>query len=1465
MRYAAQHRADSRALASGRDGSVRRGNEMKCAWKKVLGRTMWAFLGLAGVIAASPDALATEPVIGAAMQSLEAGDRHACALQRNGEALCWGDYTVVDIPPKAPGPFLALSAGTDHTCGIRTNGRIVCWGIASAISQPPPTGTHVALSAGNAENCAIAANGALRCWGTAGAVSANAPTEGAFIAVSISSTRGCAIRADGSLQCWQAPGYASLGATPTGHFVSIGMGASHACALRSDGKAVCWGSNLQGQLNAPGDVNFVALSTGDQHACGIRDDGMLACWGSDVSSQSQPRTGVFISVTSGGAFTCARAENGAVSCWGSSANGATSVPYGSHLRDLVAGPDQVCRMHEDGTTDCFGDASVLSPAVRQYSRLSFGKQMSCGLTIDGLLTCWGAIPPGAPGGTFRDVSVGERHACALRENGAIACWGDDAHGQVSGAPTAGVYSQVVAGDRLSCAIRPGQGTQHALCWGQGAAFTLPTNQYYMKLDLEGDNLCAHLNSSRTQCWGTDPAITQVPAGNIHGEVAVGARHACSILSGYSIICWGDNSRGQLNAPAGGNYHKLTALGDTTCALRTDSGSITCWGERNVTHDQPRSRRTGLRGAAAGRAHACALRDNGGIGCWGDNASGQRVATPWRARSVAANGDHTCAILGDNRLKCWGDDTHAGSQPPAGAMRALDIGEHNGCAVASNGDPACWGWNENGQGTPAVGKYRSISTGLNHSCGLKDDGTLACWGYNADGQANAPQGPFRTVDVGERHSCALAVDGSLRCWGLDSEGQATVPDEPGATYRSLAVGAFHACAIRSEGGIACWGRNDHGQATPPQTGAYVELAAGTAHACALRDDGLRTCWGDNAHGQAPSVAMTPATLPGLPRTLPASVQLGLSAAGGYVAEGIRYQVTSGTLPYGLYLQTSGRIAGTPTDSEGSYTVTLGAVDENAFGVARSDAIVLERAPDLTPPVVQLLVNGEPATREWYSGDLQLTWRIVDSESTITATTGCVPATVTVDGPLESYACSATSEGGTTQINANIGRDSVPPVTRYTEAPPAVIYTNSASVRVRFRFDGTDDERSGVQGIECRLDTSGYFPCTNPFEYDSPLSWTQRTLHVRAIDAAGNRDETPLEFAWKVLTDQTMPVILGQLSGTLGNNGWYVSDVRLEWTVEDPESGATIVAGCVNRDYLQDVVSDDRTCTARSLAGEWTRTVNVKRDTAPPTITPLVQPAPNAAGWHRGNVAVVYQCQDATSGMPYCPNTDNVLHEGVGITVPSRQAVDRAGNTTESVPVTLKIDRTPPSIGAVVLTTPNAYGWYRTNVSIAFSCSDSLSGLASNCPGVQVLSQEGDPVASTGYTIQDNAGNSAQSNVLAVRIDKTPPTLTATMPPAKLFLNTDHNFMLRANDALSGIASQSCTGFSTATVGTRTVTCSATDRAGNTTSRSSTYSVEKRRITGGPLRPEQRPVPVQRPVSGRPVPGALRPAKPRAQMR
>ena len=64
-------------------------------------------------------------------------------------------------------------------------------------------------------------------------------------------------------------------------------------------------------------------------------------------------------------------------------------------------------------------------------------------------------------------------------------------------------------------------------------------------------------------------------------VAAGARHSCGVRINGTITCWGDNTYGQTEAPAGkftavDSGSQLTSEHGITCALRTD-GTLACWG------------------------------------------------------------------------------------------------------------------------------------------------------------------------------------------------------------------------------------------------------------------------------------------------------------------------------------------------------------------------------------------------------------------------------------------------------------------------------------------------------------------------------------------------------------------------------------------------------------------------------------------------------------------------------------------------------------------------------------------------------------------------------------------------------------------------------------------------------------------------------------------------------------------------
>jgi len=156
-----------------------------------------------------------------------------------------------------------------------------------------------------------------------------------------------------------------------------------------------------------------------------------------------------------------------------------------------------------------------------------------------------------------------------------------------------------------------------------------------------------------------------------------------------------------------------------------------------------------------------------------------------------------------------------------------------------------------------------------------------------------------------------------------------------------------------------------------------------------------------------------------------------------------------------------------------------------------------------------------------------------------------------------------------------------------------------------------------------------------------------------------------------------------------------------------------------------------------------------------------------------------------------------------------------------------DTTNPTISAAVTApaSPNAAGWYNTAVTIHFTCADADSGIPANaCPADQVLSVEGAAVASTAQTVTDTAGNvSDPSNVVTVKIDKTAPRLSPVVSPNPIILNGVAAASSGATDTLSGVASQSCGTLVTNSVGSKTVTCTATDGAGNLNSANASYSV------------------------------------------
>ncbi len=160
----------------------------------------------------------------------------------------------------------------------------------------------------------------------------------------------------------------------------------------------------------------------------------------------------------------------------------------------------------------------------------------------------------------------------------------------------------------------------------------------------------------------------------------------------------------------------------------------------------------------------------------------------------------------------------------------------------------------------------------------------------------------------------------------------------------------------------------------------------------------------------------------------------------------------------------------------------------------------------------------------------------------------------------------------------------------------------------------------------------------------------------------------------LTDTTSPIITPNVSGSLGDNDWYISDVEVSWTITDPESGIETSSGCDPTTLTMDTTGETLTCSATNGAGlSNSASVTIKLDKTAPSIT--LDPPSNDASYPLNATATAdYSCSDATAGIAACngpiPPGSNLDTATVGAKNFSVNAVDSAGNSA-SVTHTYKV--------------------------------------------------------------------------------------------------------------------------------------------------------------------------------------------------
>ena len=212
-----------------------------------------------------------------------------------------------------------------------------------------------------------------------------------------------------------------------------------------------------------------------------------------------------------------------------------------------------------------------------------------------------------------------------------------------------------------------------------------------------------------------------------------------------------------------------------------------------------------------------------------------------------------------------------------------------------------------------------------------------------------------------------------------------------------------------------------------------------------------------------------------------------------------------------------------------------------------------------------------------------------------------------------------------------------------------------------------------------------------------------------------------------------------------------------------------------------------------------------DTEAPTTTATVAPPAGANGWTRGPVDVTLTAHDGdgsgvasiahSAGDPIVGSSGTVRVERDGTTTLAYAATDLAGNVEPPSSTTVRIDGTAPAATASAPQAPPS-GWHRAPVEVAVGASDAGSGVdrlswrvdggaaVSGPPTRVAVGADGEHVVSV--TATDLAGNTSAEAQAALRIDRTPPTVTFSGLDEAAVVDLGTPVLAAASDQHSGLA-------------------------------------------------------------------------------
>ena len=822
--------------------------------------------------------------------------------------------------------------------------------------------------------------------------------------------------------------------------------------------------------------------------------------------------------------------------------------------------------------------------------------------------------------------------------------------------------------------------------------------------------------------------------------------------------------------------------------------------------------------AAGASHSMALTTTGSVYVWGANDLGQvgdgsttqrTLPTPLSLTNVvaiAAGGDHSLALTSSGEVFAWGrngsgelgNGTTADSHVPISIATdavAIAAGERFTLFVKSNG--TVWGTGDN--------EFGALGDGTNTS--RTSPGQMS---YLSTAVA---------VRAGKKHSLVLLANGLVNAAGQNHVGQLgdtsvnnrATPAAVSTLTNIVAIGAGHdfSLAVDKDGVAWAWGNNAAGQLgastpshrTSPASIAGLsgigDIAAGSAHTLVLATTGAVTTFGLNTTGQladgTTSNRSTPAQVSGGGSDWRVATPT-LSVASGAYENNVTVVVANTTADSIMRYTQNGNepTESDPTISSGStiiidrsQTLKLRAWKTGMFSSAIGAGVYELRVgtPSLSPPAGTYSTATSVSASTTTAGAV-LRYTLDGSEPTAASAeyTGSILIATTSTLKVAAFKINwSRSNVGGGLYAMNFGTLTAPTVT-----PATGTYTGGATVTMS----------SAQSGAVLRYTMDGSTPDLSSPAYTAPITITSSGTTAKA--KAFHADYTASAETSRTYTLAAAPPTIDPPTGVYTNaqnvTMTAASDpsVTIRYTLDgsEPTEASTPYTAPV-------AVDTATTIRARSFPNNgWAVSASASAELtfsygtlAAPTMTPDpgVYASVHVTLTASPGSTIRYSL-DGSDPTLASPSYATPFQLPAGTLTVKARAFHPDWIQSPLSSTTFTVDTTPPAIVATLQPSANSAGWNNSPVTVTFTCSDNLTGV--NCPAPVALNEDGAGFLVT-RVATDAVGNTASASV-TVNIDRVAPTLEVTSTVPADTTSPSLEVSASVSDALSGIASATCSG-------------------------------------------------------------------------